>query len=170
MLFDTSKFREDITTIVKGFQAIEDMPSEKLSDIKAKEKTFKNLMGELNRYREIADLWTSLFFGNSLEEKEQVFEELLKDQYKFQLDIFGPDTEVVGKKKAKKGISNKIYNFIVNILQSPDGKAQIPKLRSLLGNSESIAKEIKFFHWELEFPEVFFNEDGSPKENPDLIV
>ena len=166
VLFDTSKFKEDITAIVKGFQAIEDMPSEKLSDIKAKEKTFNNLREEMNRYREIADLWTSLFFGNSLEEKEKVFEELLKDQYKFQMDIFGPDTEVVEKKKAKKGISNKIYNFIANILQSPDGKAQIPKLRSLLGNSESIAKEIKFFHWELEFPEVFFNEDGSPKENP----
>ena len=166
VLFDASRFKEDITAIVKGFQAIEDMPSEKLSDIKAKEKTFKNLMEEMNRYREIADLWTSLFFGNSLEEKGQVFEELLKDQYKFQLDIFGPDTKVIGRKKAKPGIPNKIYSFIVNILQSPDGKAQVPKLRSLLENSETIAMEQQFFHWELDFPEVFFNEDGSPKENP----
>jgi predicted RNA methylase len=29
-----------------------------------------------------------------------------------------------------------------------------------------ITREKMFFHWELEFPEVFFNEDGSPKENP----
>jgi Alw26I/Eco31I/Esp3I family type II restriction m6 adenine DNA methyltransferase len=166
VLFDTSKFKEDITAIVKGFQAIEDMPSEKLSDIKAKEKTFKNLVEELNKYREIADLWTSLFFGNSLEEKEQVFEELLKDQYKFQLDIFGPGTEIAEKKKAKIVMSNKIYNFIVSTLQSPDGKEHIPKLSSLLENSETIATERRFFHWELEFPEIFFNEDGSPKENP----
>ncbi|MEW6419715.1 MAG: TaqI-like C-terminal specificity domain-containing protein [Nitrospirota bacterium] len=166
VLFDTSKFREDITSIVKGFQSIEDMPSENLSDIKTKEKTFKILTDELNKYREIADLWTSLFFGNSLEEKEQVFEELLKDQYKFQLGIFGPDTEIVEKKKVKIGMSNKIYNFIVCTLQSPDGKEHIAKLSSLLENSETIARERKFFHWELEFPEVFFNEDGSPKENP----
>ena len=166
VLFDISRFKEDITAIVKGFQSIEEMPSEKLSDIKAKEKTFKNLMEELNRYREIADLWTSLFFGNSLEEKEQIFEELLKDQYRFQLDIFGSDAEITEKKKVKTGISNQMYTFIVNMLQSPDGKSQIPKLSSLLKNSETIAGERKFFHWELEFPEVFFNEDGSPKENP----
>jgi len=166
MLFDISRFKEDITAVVKGFQSIEDMPSEKLSDIKAKEKTFKNLMEELNRYREIADLWTSLFFGNSLEEKEQVFEELLKDQYKFQLDIFSSDAEITEKKKAKIVLSNKIYNFIVSTLQSPDGKEHIAKLSSLLVNSETIARERRFFHWELEFPEVFFNEDGSPKENP----
>jgi Alw26I/Eco31I/Esp3I family type II restriction m6 adenine DNA methyltransferase len=166
VLFDISRFKEDITAIVKGFQAIEEMPSEKLSDIKAKDKTFKILMEELKRYREIADLWTSLFFGNSLEEKEQVFEELLKDQYRFQMDIFGPDTEIVEKKKSKMVISNKIYNFIVSTLQRPDGKEHILKLSSLLENSETIARERRFFHWELEFPEVFFNEDGSPKENP----
>ncbi len=32
--------------------------------------------------------------------------------------------------------------------------------------------ERRFFHWELEFPAVFFNEDGSPKDNPgfDAVV
>jgi hypothetical protein len=29
-----------------------------------------------------------------------------------------------------------------------------------------IAAVRRFFHWELEFPEIFFNDDGSPKENP----
>ncbi len=166
VLFDTSQFKKDITSVVKGFQEIEAMPSEKLSDIKEKENTFDRLMDELSRYRKIADFWTSLFFGNNLEEKEKEFEELQRDQYKFQLDIFGSDTEVAEKKKIKKGITNQIYNFIVNILQRPDGKEQIPKLKPLLENSESIAKKKRFFHWELEFPEVFFNEDGSLKENP----
>lgn len=166
VLFDKSRFREDITAIIKGFHAIEEMPTEKLSDIKAKEKTFHTLTDELVRYREIADLWSSLFFGNNLEEKVQVFEELLKDQFKYQRDIFGQDIEIIEKKKAKtEMMTNQIYNFIVNTLQHPDGNLQIPKLRALLENSESIASSKKFFHWELEFPEVFFNEDGSPKEN-----
>ncbi|MFZ6006988.1 MAG: Eco57I restriction-modification methylase domain-containing protein [Nitrospirota bacterium] len=165
VLFDKSRFKEDITTVIKGFHSIEEMPSEKLSDIKAKEKTFKTLTEELDRYREIANLWTSLFFGNNLEEKEQVFEELLKDQFRYQMDIFGSETEVAVKKKSNAGISNQIYSFIVNSLQSPDGKMQLPKLASLLEKSEAISKDKNFFHWELEFPEVFFNEDGSPKEN-----
>jgi len=165
VLFDRTRFKEDITTVIKGFHSIEEMPSEKISDIKVKEKTFKKLMDELDRYREIADLWTSLFFGNSLEEKEKAFEDLLQNQYKFQTNMFGSDSEIAVKKKSKTGISNQIYNFIVSSLQSPNGKTQLPKLDLLLEKSVSIAREKKFFHWEFEFPEVFFNEDGSPKEN-----
>ncbi|RJQ55479.1 MAG: hypothetical protein C4526_03520 [Nitrospiraceae bacterium] len=166
LLFDKSQFKTDITEVIKGFHAIEEMPSEKISDIKAKEKTFQKLMEELVRYKEIADLWTSLFFGNNLEEKERVYEELLQDQYKYQKDLFGSEAVIVEKKKSKAGLSNRIYNFIVNLLQRPDGKTQMPKLGSLLENSEAIAREKRFFHWELSFPEVFFNENGSPKETP----
>jgi Alw26I/Eco31I/Esp3I family type II restriction m6 adenine DNA methyltransferase len=172
VLFDKSRFSEDITSVIKGFHAIEEMPSEKLSDIKEKEKTFHKLTAELVRYREIANLWTSLFFGNSLEEKEQVFEELLKDQFRYQMDMFGSETEIAVKKIAKAGLSNQIYSFIVSSLQSSEGATQLPKLSSLLQKSKSISKDKNFFHWELEFPEVFFNEDGSPKENPgfDCVV
>jgi Alw26I/Eco31I/Esp3I family type II restriction m6 adenine DNA methyltransferase len=166
VLFDKSQFTADITAVIKGFFAIEEMPSEKISDIKEKEKTFQKLMEELVRYKEIADLWTSLFFGNSLEEKERVYEKLLQDQFKYQTDMFGSDSAVIEKKKSKASLSNRIYNFIVNLLQRSDGKTQMPKLGSLLENSEAIAREKRFFHFELSFPEVFFNENGSPKENP----
>ncbi|MCL5238744.1 MAG: N-6 DNA methylase [Nitrospirae bacterium] len=166
VLFDRSRFKEDITTVIKGFHSIEEMPSEKLSDIKAKEKTFKKLIEELDRYREIANLWTSLFFGNNLEEKEQVFDALMKDQFRYQMDIFGSETEVAVKKKSKTGLSNEIYSFIVNSLQSPEGKMQLPKLAALLEKSEDISKDKNFFHWELEFPEVFFDEEGGIRENP----
>lgn len=166
VLFDKARFSEDITTVIKGFYSIEEMPSEKLSDIKAKEKTFHKLTDELDRYREIANLWTSLFFGNNLEEKEQVFEELLKDQFKYQRNLFGLDSEVIERKKTKASISGQIYSFVVGSLQNPDRNIQISELGSLLEKSESIAGDKKFFHWELEFPEVFFNGDGSPKENP----
>ena len=35
-----------------------------------------------------------------------------------------------------------------------------------------VAKEKKFFHWELEFPQVFFNQEGDKLENPgfDVII
>jgi hypothetical protein len=31
---------------------------------------------------------------------------------------------------------------------------------------EAVAKRVSFFHWELEFPEVFFSEDGVPRSDP----
>jgi type I restriction-modification system DNA methylase subunit/fido (protein-threonine AMPylation protein) len=176
VLFDTFKFKEDITAIVKGFQSIEDMPSEKLSDIKAKDKTFKNLMEELNRYREIADLWTSLFFGNSLEEKGKEFKKIAPELM-LQKGLYGEDKEInhgIGnspfslreRDRVRGKITNTLYRMIVMALQSKEVKNLFPKLKPLLENSESIAREKKFFHWEIEFPEVFFNEDGSQKENP----
>ena len=141
VLFDKSRFKEDITAVIKGFHEIEEMPSEKLSDIKAKEKTFHKLTEELDRYREIANLWTSLFFGNNLEEKEQVFEELLQDQFRYQMDIFGSETEIAIKKRAKAGISGQIYSFVASLLQNPDRKMPISALGSLLEKSETIARE-----------------------------
>lgn len=46
--------------------------------------------------------------------------------------------------------------------KAKDLKQKISSYNSYLKTAE----EKKFFHWEFEFPEVFFNEDGTPKENP----
>ncbi len=166
VLFDTSRFKEYITTVVKGFQTIEEMPSEKLSDIKAKEQTFDKLTKELNRYREIADLYLSFFFGNKLEQKEDEFKKIVPDLM-VQKGLYGEDEIVYSKLKDKnRDITNNIYRTLVTALQSKEAKNLFPKLKPLLENSETIAREKEFFHWELEFPEVFFNEDGGPKENP----
>jgi len=40
------------------------------------------------------------------------------------------------------------------------------KMKPYLVSLGAAQNKGKFFHWELEFPEVFFNEDGTPKENP----
>ena len=39
-------------------------------------------------------------------------------------------------------------------------------LRRVLNAAGRMAAEHRFFHWELAFPEVFFDADGTPKENP----
>lgn len=164
VLFDKSRFQEDITTVIKGFHSIEEMPSEKLSDIKAKEMTFHKLTDDLNRYRKIADLHLSFYFGNNFEQKDKDFEKIAPELM-LQKGLFGADKEISLKEK-KINITDNIYRAVVRALQSKESKTLMPKLKPLLANSESIAKEKNFFHWELEFPEVFFNEDGSPKENP----
>jgi hypothetical protein len=40
-----------------------------------------------------------------------------------------------------------------------------PATQKILDEAQRIADEHKFFHWELAFPEIFFNADGTPKEN-----
>ena len=164
--FDISQFKTDITEVIKGFHAIEEIPSEKLSDIKTKEMTFKKLTEELDRYREIANLNVSFYFGNNLEQKEKDFEKIVS-KLMVQKGLFGADKEISPKQNDKNiNITDNIYRAVVRALQSKELKTLMPKLKPLLENSETIAGEKKIFHWELEFPEVFFNEAGSPKENP----
>ena len=163
--FDKSQFKTDITTVIKSFHAIEDMPSEKLSDIKAKEKTFSKLREESNKYKEISDLYLSFFFGNNLEQKKEEFENITPALI-VQKGLFGDDKKInLNQEEKNIDITNNIYRTIVMTLQSRESKTLFPKLKPLIENSEAIAEEKRFFHWELEFPEVFFNEDGSPKEN-----
>ncbi|TVR18750.1 MAG: hypothetical protein EA396_14160, partial [Anaerolineaceae bacterium] len=41
-----------------------------------------------------------------------------------------------------------------------------PYVRAVVREARRIADEHQFFHWELAFPEIFFNADGTPQENP----
>jgi len=163
-LFNKTRFKEDITTIIKGYKAIEEMSSEKFADIKAKEKAFHKLLEESNRYKEIANLYISFFFGNKLEFDNNTLREIAPEFT--QMDLFYDDKIYTVEKEKDADITNWRYRKIVLALQSPEANSLLPKLKPLLESSEAIAKEKQFFHWELEFPEVFFNEDGSPKTNP----
>lgn len=41
--------------------------------------------------------------------------------------------------------------------------AALPQFEGWLQQAESVAAERRFFHWELEFPEVFFDRQGNPR-------
>ncbi len=47
-----------------------------------------------------------------------------------------------------------------------------PAVRQIVDEAERIAAEQRFFHWELAFPEIFFDASGQPKANPgfDAVV
>jgi hypothetical protein len=51
-------------------------------------------------------------------------------------------------------------------------RAVPPRLQAAVNEAERIAREHHFFHWELAFPEIFFDADGQPKGNPgfDAVV
>lgn len=45
-------------------------------------------------------------------------------------------------------------------------EAELAALCTRLTRAGALADARRFFHWELEFPEVFFNHDGTPRESP----
>ena len=50
---------------------------------------------------------------------------------------------------------------LVDLVLKP-AQDPLPALRDILRNVEEVAARERFFHWELEFPEVYFNHHGLP--------
>ena len=49
--------------------------------------------------------------------------------------------------------------------QATTGKT-VPEAAEIIAQAQQLAHEQHFFHWELAFPEVFFDVDGKPKADP----
>lgn len=65
------------------------------------------------------------------------------------------------------------HNIYRNLMLERNGfESQLTReqAKPFFDKAESLAKEKQFFHWELEFPEVFFDEIGNRKENAGFDV
>lgn len=64
------------------------------------------------------------------------------------------------------------YHHLCNSILSKDSKTLRRWTDKFLEPVENIAKKKRFFHWELEFPEIFFDEYGREKDDPgfDAVV
>ena len=58
------------------------------------------------------------------------------------------------------------YRQIVKYLATGESDISKEICKKYFEITDEISEEQKFFHWELEFPEIFLNEDATPKENP----
>jgi type I restriction-modification system DNA methylase subunit len=57
------------------------------------------------------------------------------------------------------------YNTLVEKLQSPDPEWEELTQKKYVQRALESSKERRFFHWELEFPEVFYDEQGNRKNS-----
>lgn len=91
-------------------------------------------------------------------------------------------------RKIKEEIENEINRSLIKYFNSEKRVLKEKELEEILQDEERVREELKFikdrateisksqppkvFNWEIEFPEVFFNEDGTLKENPgfDCVV
>jgi hypothetical protein len=135
VLFDKEAFTKDIGLSVGDVALIETLPSDTINDIKEKDRIFKELVESRRlRYRKLADLCVSHYFGNEMDEK--------------------------------------LYNSLVLLIQGKESQLPPSQAQPYLDKAESLAKQKHFLHWELEFPEVFFDRNGQRLVNPgfDAVV
>jgi len=91
-------------------------------------------------------------------------------------------------KRIKEKIEDEINKPLIKYFNSQKRVLKDKELNEILADEEKVREELRFikdrateisksqppkvFNWEIEFPEVFFNEDGTLKENPgfDCVV
>ncbi|MBI4722727.1 MAG: N-6 DNA methylase [Candidatus Stahlbacteria bacterium] len=139
--------KKAVSNAIQKLKTIEEIESKNIDVIKKKENYWQEVSEELKPYREVADLWTATLFGIKIDETE--YQNLAK--------LLISNTKPYTKVGATLAVAQ------------TEGQGQALPLQKkwepYIGFQE-IAKNKMFFHWELEFPEVFFNEDGTRKENP----
>jgi hypothetical protein len=139
-----------------------DKPALTIIDIKDKEKLLADIERDGSRHctlKLIMDLWCSVWFWPYEEEKGK------KQVTSLDRFVFGAAETEKGKHLAPPHTN--IFRELVRYIAT--GKSDVHSVSTMekyLKAAEKVAKEQRFFHWELEFPEVFRNPDGTEKENP----
>ena len=153
----TENLRASLTKAVLMVHNIEGAASTSVSDVKNKEKLWlESVRPALLPFRTVANLRTACFFGSELPQRDY---EALIELLDIHPDKIHPwqtaaEFQTIVMEAVKKGA--------LKLAGSEFDINQLKNLCAFLFRSERIANERRFFHWELEFPEVFFNEDGTP--------
>jgi hypothetical protein len=124
-LFDESAFTTSAGLAVGGVTTIERLPTTTIDDVHAKEEVWHQIHEtHLGRWRRLADLWVSAWFGNEMSAEE--------------------------------------YADLARHIQGR-GAALLNDAQAARYLDHPAVTDNDYFHWELEFPEVFFDEFGRPK-------
>jgi len=99
-----------------------------------------------------------------IREKENIYNKIL--------DILTPFKETASVWMSVYFGNGRIdYDWMLGLIEN-SGRWDEVKEKGWFKRAEGIDKEKRFFHWELEFPEIFFDDKGSEKDNPgfDAVV
>lgn len=157
----TDNLRAALRKVVQTVRQIEDRASKSIDDVKTKERIWlDSIRPALRPFRSVANLWTACFFGN----------ELAQGDYEALLELLDIDPEKIRPWKTGQEFQEIVLAAVEKGTRELAGrefdKNQLKNLCAFLIRAENTARERRFFHWELEFPEAFFENDGSPRESP----
>jgi len=125
-LFQTI-FNQKLYDLLQNRALIAKLPTETLEDVHNKQKWEKEFEHDVERFRTLADVWTSTFFGND--------------------------------------VTWDRYNTLVENLRSSDPEWNKLVQNKYVQKALVSSKGKRFFHWELEFPEIFYDEHGNRQED-----
>ncbi|MHC1595063.1 MAG: Eco57I restriction-modification methylase domain-containing protein [Methanotrichaceae archaeon] len=135
-----------IQHLIGKIEELEQIRDDSLSEIKRKEAVFEEFkaLPEYTKAKAIASVHTAVYFGNEVE----------------------PRTTPQGTKSA-----DLVYHDLFWAVGGDEREWTRKTSPPWFGRAQEMAEERTFFHWELEFPEIFF-EGGAVKENPgwDAVV
>lgn len=133
----------DLTISLPNLDAITE---DSVEGVRSKEAQYQALQehDELNKWRLVADYWTSAFF------------------YPVR-----PDTGTIPNHRDLTTIVSALEHRNLSQL-----KQLSPLNPQVAGHIEALKRQYGFFHYWLEFPEVFFDRDGNLKDSPgfDVII
>ena len=121
-----NRFLQQVSLAVGHYLLIEQMETHSKEDVEKKEELLKIAEEHLQRFKETADVWVSVYFGNQLNRDD--------------------------------------YHRLLEALRS-NRFAEMKNL-PFFKRAQEIAQEKRFFHWEMEFPDVFFDRHGRWLDNP----
>jgi len=125
-------FNQKLYDLLQNRGFIAQLPIETLEDVRSKQKWEKDFEHNMERFRTLADVWISTFFGNKVRWDE--------------------------------------YNTLIEDLQSAIPEWEKLAEKKYVQNSLNLRENYHFFHWELEFPEVFYDRQGDRKNNAGFDV
>ncbi|KXB05961.1 hypothetical protein AKJ51_04420, partial [candidate division MSBL1 archaeon SCGC-AAA382A20] len=142
-------FQENIKELLDLFKSISEIDEETPEDIKEQKEFLEKFESHSfkKKFNVLADAWTSYYFGN----------EFSKKQYWRLRDI------IVGEDIEESDVEKLLQKEYVKKVTAKKTEER----------EDRLSGEKKFFHWKLEFPEVFFDtERGTRRNNPgfDIIV
>jgi hypothetical protein len=136
-----------ITAVIRSIHAILDQPSDRAEDVKRKSKEYAEaVQGRLAAHRALADLWCAQWF------------------------LVEPDADGMGIFEHHDGL----FARLKDVCRIGDDTQRLAAFQALAGHPVLAAvraaraegygpRPLAFFHWQLEFPEVAFDEQGNPR-------
>ncbi len=124
---------------------------------------FAGLLSATELMRQVGELTDSTF--EEVQESQEKYEKAADALKPFKLILDLWISEYFGNKDAQRFLTRggDVEAFLKDNTRLPD------KVKILRENTEAISQHKHFFHWELEFPEVFY-EGAREKENPGFDV
>jgi type I restriction-modification system DNA methylase subunit len=138
-------FRDTMSAAVGGMWRIEESPAETVEEVRYQESIYTKLRGDLtSQYVRLANLITATHFGV----KADIYPEFWSSLVEY------------------AALNSQAAN------EAADQNAALSKYREWLDAAAKEAEEQRFFQWELEFPEVYFDRWGRPLDDAgfDVVV